>query len=125
MDRGSRPHSPSSTLILPYPYASLHLLRAITPFTVDFSSLPMDYASLLSLSLSLLVSITIDRNFENFLNRSDSPPLIMHPVPYLSLSLPRREGKLLHSSIIRSTIHRFYHRSHFRSHYSFTDFVLR
>lgn len=77
------------------------------------------------LSLSLLVSITIDRNFENFLNRSDSPPLIMHPVPYLSLSPARREGKLLHSSIIRSTIHRFYHRSHFRSHYSFTDFVLR
>lgn len=102
MDRGSRPHSPSSTLILPYPYASLHLLRAITPFTVDFSSLPMDYASLLSLSLSLLVSITIDRNFENFLNRSDSPPLIMHPILYLSL-FPEKRRKI--TSLLDNSIH--------------------
>lgn len=54
------------------------------------------------LSLSLLVSITIDRNFENFLNRSDSPPLIMHPIPYLSL-FPEKRRKI--TSLLDNSIH--------------------
>lgn len=85
MDRGSRPHSPSSTLILPYPYASLHLLRAPShpspsishPFRWimhRYSYLSLLSPLFLSLSLHRLPSIEISKNRSDFSSIFHNPP---------------------------------------------------